>query len=270
MTSTYQTTLRPGVLVGLRTSLTGNVSYQKRELEKDHVTRAGERKAKWETERTITDPEEHEEATRVRGRATGLVRSVCARTDFGLLCPNVLVPELNKALDEARQLARTFNAKAKTTKLELFVIKGNIEQDDVEAARAVNSEVRDLLASMEEGLQNLDVKVVREAASRANNIGSMLTPAARERIKVAVDTARAAARKIVKAGEAAALDIDEASIRKITEARGAFLDLDPGTELGEATVEARALDLAPADDELTPAQKAVLTRKNRAAALELE
>src|SRR5690348_7110755 len=46
------TTLRPGLLVSLKTSIVGNTEYRRVQLEADHVTEEGTRRARWETERT--------------------------------------------------------------------------------------------------------------------------------------------------------------------------------------------------------------------------
>lgn len=239
-------TLRPGLLVSLKTSVVGNVSYNKRDLEQNHSTEDGALKAKWETERTISDPVEHEAAQKARGRAQSLIRSVCAVSAFGLLCPESDTDVLDKAIADARKVADEFNAGAKLTRLHLYIIAGRIAPDDVEAVKAINSEVTDLLDAMTRGLQNLDVKAVRDAASRAKNVGSMLSPDAAARIQIAIDTARASAKKIVQAGEQAAAEIDLSAIRRITEQRTAFLDLDQQGDVAAPAAEGRALDMTPA------------------------
>ena len=82
-------TLRPGLMVSLKTSIQGNVNYRTLTLEGDHITETGERKARWETERTVTDPVEHEAAIRARSLARSKIQCVCANSAFGLLCPEV-------------------------------------------------------------------------------------------------------------------------------------------------------------------------------------
>ena len=241
-------TLRPGLLVSLKTSIRGNVSYRTLELETDHLTEEGARRAKWETERTISDPEEHEAGIKVRSKIRGLIVACCAQSAFGLLCPENAAGDLDKAIADARELADTYNAKARLTRVAVFVIAGRIAPDDVEAVKAINSEIRDLLADMERGVRTLQVEVIREAANKARAIASMITPEAAARVQVAIDTARSAARTIVKAGEVAGLEIDAKALRAITEAKGAFLDLDEAQEVQVPTEQARAIDLAPADD----------------------
>lgn len=244
--SIIKNTLRPGLLVSLKTSVVGNVKYNKQEIEADHLTTDGARLAKWETERLISDPEEHENATKVRSKALGLVRTVCARSAFGLLCPEADSDTLERAIREARRLADEFNATAKLTRVTVYAIIGRIAPDDVEAVKAINSEVRDLLQEMETGLRNLDVKAVRDAANRARNVGSMLTPTAEARVRSAIEAARSAARKIVQAGEEAVGEIDRTTLRRIEEARTAFLDLDDyDTAIAAPQVDQRAVDLEP-------------------------
>lgn len=152
---------------------------------------------------------------------------------------------LEKAVGEARATIDEFNATARLSRVRLYIITGRIAPDDVEAVRAINSEISDLLEAMKDGIQNLDVKAVREAASRARNMGSMLTPEAAARIETAVATARSVARRIAKAGEQASMEVDRQAIARITEARTAFLDLDGAKEIATPQAEARSLDLFP-------------------------
>lgn len=244
--SLVSTTLRPGLLVAVNTSIKGNVKYQKTVIEGDHATETGERKASWETERTINDPVEHEQATKVRSKARSLIASVCALSAFGMLCPEDSRADLDKAVAAARKLCDDFNVTAKVTTVKFFAIAGRIAPDDVEAVKAINGEVRDLLSDMKAGLDALDVTAIREAASRAKQLGSMLSPDAQARIQIAIDAARATATRMVKAGEQAATEVDKATLVKLAEARTAFLDLDDATQLVvPADTTARAIDLTP-------------------------
>lgn len=249
-------TLRPGILVALKTSIKGNVRYFKETIEADHIVEVDgtqARQAKWQTERTIQNAEEHARAVVVRGKVRSLITGACAISEFGLLCPEDRVERLEAAIAEARKLADDFNASAQITSVRVNIFPARIVPDDVEAVKAINSEVRDLLSAMSDGLSRLDVKVVREAANRARSLGQMLLPQAQERVAEAVEAARAAARKIVKAGEQAAQEIDVQAIRAIAEARTAFLDLEGTDEVAAPVEEGRALDLAPAETIAVPA-----------------
>lgn len=239
-------TLRPGLLVSLKTSVTGNVSYARKDIEVDHIDEAdGQRKARWETARSVRDPKEHERAQEVRGKASTLIRGVCAYSAFGLLCPESSGDDLEKAIADARVLADEFNATATITRVNVYVLTGRIAPDDVEAVRAINSEVRDLLSAMETGVKNLDVKVIREAASKARQLGTMLTPDAATRIGDAIDAARSSARKIVAAGENAAVEVDGVTLRALAAARTAFLDIDEAAAIKAPTTLGRAIDFDP-------------------------
>ena len=246
------TTLRPGLLVSLKTSLAGNVRYTRQTVEEDHRVDGGALRGAWETTRVIMDPREHELAGKVRSRCRTIISAVCAQSAFGLLCPESDADRLVAAVKEARDLADEFNAQAQLSRLSVYVITGRVAPDDVEAVKAINSEVRELLASMEKGLANLDVKVVRDAADKAKQLGAMLTPDAAARIQIAIDAARSAARRIVKAGETAAQEIDQATLRKIAEQRTAFLDLDDAREVEAPTETGRGVDLAPVADVAAP------------------
>lgn len=238
-------TLRPGLLVSLNTSIRGNVSYQKRDVEQDHVDENGERRAVWETVRTIADPAEHEVAIKMRAQIRSLITAHCAASLFGLLCPDTKADLLAKAIERGRDMANTFNECAKTTHIAVHVIAGRIASDDVDAVRAVNSEVRDLLTDMEQGIVKLDVEAVRDAANKARAIGSMLSPFAAEKVQRAIDVARGAAKRIVKAGENAAIEIDRVTLEEIRSSRTAFLDMEAMAEMEEPEAEGRAVDFSP-------------------------
>lgn len=260
-------TLRPGLLVSLKTAIVGNVNYQRYDIEPEHVTDEGTKRAIWETKKTIEDPNEHEKAVLVRSKCRSLIVSNCAWSTFGLLCPEDTKDKLDTAIAEAQQLAQVFNETATRTRVNVYVIAGRVEQNDLQAVRAINSEVRDLLTDMERGLKELDVKKVREAATRARSIGQMLTTEAQERIKDAIEVARTMAKQIVKAGEEASTVIDHAVIRKITDSRTAFLDLEDGEAMQAPTAAGRAIDLKPDDDtNVTP----IIRRRLPTAALEME
>lgn len=252
-------TLRPGLLVSLKTTVKGNVSYVKETIEGDTEIAPGKHRAKWETTRTIEDAAEHEEATKVRGKARWLISSVCSPTTFGLLCREDRADELEKAIAEARALAGKFNSMARITEVEVYVIAGRVASDDAEAIKAINSEMSDLMGAMADGIKTLDVAKVRDAANRAKSVGKMLSPGAADQVKVAVEAARAAARKIVATGEQAVQEIDLEAVRAITEARGAFLDLGDEVEVLAPVESGRGIDLMPEDDVkiVAPAEAAV-------------
>ena len=239
-------TLRPGFLVSLKTSVRGNVNYIPHDR-KVSVSADGSEVTEIETTRVIADPQEFKKAGDARGKARSILSSVCVKSAFGLLCPEAAQAELDAAMKDAHAVVDAFNSTAQLTRVSVYVMVGKIAADDVEAVRAINSEVSDLLAQMQEGLKTLDVKSIRDAANKAKSIGQMLTPDAAVRIQMAIDAARSAARKITKAGETAAAEIDLRAIRKVTEARTAFLDLDEAKEVAAPRQTAPALDLTPSE-----------------------
>jgi oligoendopeptidase F len=189
----------------------------------------------------------------VRSKAGSIIRSVCVASAFGLLCPEKAQEELEAAVKEARAVVDEFNRSATLTRVSIYAMIGRIASDDVEAVKAINSEVSDLMSQMEQGLKNLDVKSIRDAANKAKSIGQMLSPDAAAKVQLAVEAARKSAREIVKAGEQAAQEIDLRSIRTITEMRTGFLDLDEAAPVAAPKQEARAVDHTPAV-EVAPAK----------------
>lgn len=238
-------TLRPGLLVSLKTTISGNVRYQTKMLEQAHFTADGFEQSRWETERQISDPVELEAAKKARSAARGAITRICAQSAFGLLCPQSREPELDEAVAEARKAAEAFNATARYTRVSVYVMTGRVADDDVEAVKAINSEVRGLLDRMEDGVRNLDAEAIRKAATATRSLGAMLSSAAVERVSVAIEAARGAARAIAKSGEQAATTVDQAAIKRIAESRLAFLDLDEAGEVAAPVASGRALDLEP-------------------------
>jgi len=238
-------TLRPGLLVSLKTALTGNVRYVKTDIA--HVVKDATDKLIWETQRYIEDKAEHERAVKARSKARAYVTGVCAKSAFGLLCPESQSDQLEIALADARRIADEFNATAQITRIDVFAMIGRVEQNDVEAVRAINSEVRDLLAEMSAGLENFQVDRIRDAANKARDVKQMLTPAAQTKVQEAIDAARQAARdiksRIKKAGEEAVLEIDRQAIETIAKASVGFVDLEDADTIAAPTQEGAAVDL---------------------------
>src|SRR5262249_30727476 len=130
-------TIRPGILVALGTSVVGNVRYFKTVLDQSQQE-DGASLARWETERLIKDPKEQEAASKVRSRARQIITAVCARSVKWLLCPEQDAEKLDAAIKEARALVDGFNASARVTRVDLDVICGKVSPDDVEAVKAIN------------------------------------------------------------------------------------------------------------------------------------
>ncbi len=250
-----QTIIRPGLLVSLKTSLTGGVSYEKTELEADHAVEDGgqRRRARWETTRHIADAAEHEAAVTTRSKARSLITRVCCPSSFGLLCPQGREAELREAVAAAQVLVTAHNAKATATRVEVFVITGRVADSDEEAARAIGAEVRDLIAAMERGIKAAKPEEIREAASKARALAGMLSEETQRKVNSAIVEARTIASEIVqrvgKAGESAASVVDGLKLAALTEARFAVLDIAEQDER-QATLDlapdaGRAVDLVP-------------------------
>jgi hypothetical protein len=231
------------LLVSLKTSLSGNVRYVVNVIEPAHVESDGALHQTHETEKTIFDPAEHELAIKVRGKASSLIRGQCAKSEFGLLCPQGREANLDAAIDEARALVRDFNANANVTRIAVNVVVGRFEQDDARAVRAINSEIADLLATIETGIGKLDAEAVRKAASKARDVGRLLNPTASAKLDEAIKLARKTASRIIEAGENAAAEIDASVLRSLAGARTAFLDLDDAVEAPVAPAAAPAVQL---------------------------
>jgi hypothetical protein len=235
-------TLRPGLLIALSTSVNGNVSYAKKTIDADHYVNELTRRARWETERTIQDAKEHEAAIKTRSKIRSLITGVCARSDYGLLCPEDKAEELADKIAEARKLADDFNAGAVLTKVEVYILPARIAPDEVEAARAIRAELRGLVEDMQRAIRAGDPKAIREAANKARSISQMLSDDKRDEISAAITIARGVARRLSKQADVTTVEIDQQAIEALGAKRALFLDLDVGGDV-TAPVAEEGLDL---------------------------
>jgi hypothetical protein len=241
-------TLRPGFLVSLKTSTSGNIEYVRTPVS-NGKTEDGAAVQEWQTKRTIINPAEHEAGQKARSKASSLVRSVCIPSVFGLLCPEDAAEKLEKAVADARKVIDEFNEGAKLSRISIYILCGRVMPDDAEAVRAISSEIRDLMAEMQGGVENANVDAIRDAASKLKGVGGMLTTEMQTKVQMAVDTGRAAAKAYVadreRDGQDGTVSVDRSAARRISELRTAFLDLsDEQSVAAPKAAPARQLDLA--------------------------
>jgi hypothetical protein len=249
--------IRPGLLVSLRSNLRGGVVYQRRTIQ--HDTREGAAAiAEWETRREITDADEHARAVVARGAARTAITRVCCASTFGLLCPQSKEADLAAAIEEAQRIAAEFNATARCTRVDVFALVGRIASDDAEAARAIGSEVRELLDSMRAAVAAADVAAIRDAANKARAVSGMLSADVKGKVSAAIAEVRGIARDIVKRAEgvadAAAEIVRDVQMSKLDAARFAVLDLvsEEAPALAPSQVTAPAFDFDAAPDAPAP------------------
>lgn len=260
-------TIRPGLLVGLKSTVVGGVSYKRTDLDAGE-TEDGKAVAKWETERVIEDEDEYKAASKCRSKALAAITKVCSSTPFGYLCPEDREGALDAAVASAQALVEAHNAAATHTKIGIYVLKGRVASNDAEAARAITQELAELVARMDAGIKSFDPKEIRAAANRARELSGMLSEEKVAKIDAAIEQARKAARTIVRRievegeqRETVLLDIQRGQIES---ARIAFLDLSAAD--GEqapiptsAPAPARQLDIEDAlqENDLLGAARAV-------------
>lgn len=217
--------IRPGFLISLKTTLIGNISYHKQVLEREHVDADGSEKARWETLRVIGDREEHNAGRKAQAEARAKVTQVCTNTAFGLLCPEDNAAELQAAIAEAKAVAAEFNRTARLSRVNIYVIVGKIATDRFDVVGAMAAEALELLNALLTGIRNRDAGEIRTAANELRKLGDMFSEPSRGQLKVAIDAARTAARKIVKTPGLPASDIEAESVLTITNTQRRFQQL---------------------------------------------
>lgn len=270
--------IRPGLLVALRTSIKGGVSYQRIDLDAGTPVMEGVTVARWETTREVRDAVEHERAVKARTTVRNLIVRECAHSAFGLLCAEANAEKLEAGIAEAQRVAQEFNDTAQHTRIDIAVLTGRVADSDVQAAQAIGAEVRELIDAMQDGIKSADPTAIRDAASRARALTEMLSSDTAEAVRGAVEQARKAAREIVKrvekAGETAAQVVSELKLEALERARFAVLDIDMPEAAQEAQHEAEAvvfspaIDFAPEDEQQADAPRSL--PPSQAPAFELE
>jgi hypothetical protein len=197
--------LRPGLLISLKSTLAGGVTYERKDLPAAEGT--GEDVARWETTRVIKDPDEHKRATKARGLAVQEIRKLCSVTSFGLLCPESMEPELDAAVVRARSIADEHNRGAAHTRVNIYALKGRIASSDTEAARAIGQEVAAMIEGMNDAIDRLDASAIREAATKAREMSAMLSPELSAKVGAAVGSTEGVS------GAMTAVSFDVASLR---------------------------------------------------------
>lgn len=224
-------TIRPGILVSLKTSVSGGVVYERKDIEPEHSFGGDGKRSKWETTRTVQDADEFETACKTRIAAGDRIRNACMKTGFGLVCPQAKIAALDEAVATSRREVDAFNASSRISKISLGVMRGQIASSDSEAVLAISQEVRTLLDQINGGVAKLDVSAIREASSAARKMEQMLDEQQAGIVSAAVVAARAAAREIVRRverdGEDAAVVLQSLKIDAIDTARFAFIEHEP-------------------------------------------
>jgi cytochrome c556 len=264
-------TIRPGVFVHLKTSITGgNTTYTRTDLAVEEETdgtpvvevvdangkKRKSKKRKWVTDSTTLDVEEAERASDVRTAASGLVNSVTYQTALGRTCRREDRATLEVMIAKAEEMVDNFNATATITRIGWYAVPINVEADDTRAMKMITQELGEMLKQMDKGITTFDVKKIRAIATQAQAAANALDAGTQEKVQAAVDQARKAAntiaRRITKDGEDKAKVLQDIQRGLIEGARIAFLDMGEAPEPVEALPAVQAqrfadLDLSPVE-----------------------
>jgi hypothetical protein len=250
-------TVRPGYIIGLKTEITGNVTYQRVDLSPNdddddagddasestlEMTSEGDapevKVTRWKTTKIVENPDELERATKVRGMARSLIERLCFKTTLGLMCKLEQKPALDAAEDKAQELVREFNRTATITRIWFGVVPSVIESDSERATANIMREAGRLIVEMDAGIKEFDPEKIKKAAAKARQLSGMLGDEQQSKLNSAVDQARKASRTIVKRieteGEDRAIVMMDIQRGQIESARIAFLDMSGESNAVEA------------------------------------
>jgi hypothetical protein len=220
--------IKPSILVGLKSTISGGIKYNRTDLERSRVDDNGTERAKWETTRLIDNKEEYEEAVKVRGKAVSNIRRLCTPFELGLVCLVDRIEELEEAIVESKQMVREFNDKSTYSRINIFPSTWEARDNGEDAVRQLSAEVAKIIEEMQTGIDNFDVKNIRKAANKARSLAGVLEKEQEDILNEAISQARKAARmfvkRIEKEGERAEAVMAEVRRNELTKARVTFLD----------------------------------------------
>lgn len=220
--------LKPSILVALKGAVNGGITYNRVEMGRE-VAGDGSERIEWKTTKHVADPKELATADAYRNKAKTAIKRVCARTPWGLICPNAKEAELMEAIEQAHQLAAEFNSNhANHTEVTISVFLGRVAENDAEAAKAVRLELTTLLEQAERAASSGHVQQMRDLAKQGAQLEKLLEDgtdakgALGQAIKGLRKVARDVVRLVEKKGEDMATVLTEDALKPVSEARFAF------------------------------------------------
>ena len=220
--------IKPSILVGLKSTISGGIKYDRVDLERARIDNNGTEMAKWETTRLIDNKDEYDEAVKVRGKAVSNIRRLCHAFDLGLVCPMEKVEELETAIRESKEIVREFNRDSIYSKINIFPSTWEARDNGEDAVRQLSAEVMELIEEMQTGINSFNVAGIRKAANKARQLAGVWEREPEDMLNDAIKQARKAARMFVKRvekeGEQAEAVLAEVKRNDLEKARVAFLD----------------------------------------------
>ena len=232
--------LKPGYLISLKTNRHGGVKIRRKSLDVNpsDVTVIDESVTsvtKSEVTTIIADKNELKAAEKLRGALRYSVASHCAWSEFGLLAPRAKIETVRAAFKEAKEQARGWNANHTITRVDIFMLEGEIAENEAAASAAAASEVKDLIDEMKETILSGNVEYLRNnVLKKASQFQKMLDGEAATKFGSAIEEVRKAAREIVKGitkGEDVAMVVSKLKLESLNESNFAFLDMEDPIEI---------------------------------------
>jgi hypothetical protein len=255
-----------GYLVALSTSIENGPQYGRADVTTD-LDGTAERKS-WRATKYVAHVAEYERAVDLRSKARTVVARHCAFIGFCFLCRDDRLPRLQTDMEDLQSKVAEFNSTATSAvRVTVNALIGRLARDDAATIAVVRAEVDGLLSAMKNGAETGDVEAMRSGAKKARNAVKMLTPAMEADFGETITKVQKAAKRLVKAADTAAAQVDADVLADLDGARMRFLDLSEPMPLAAEPVPApaRQLDLgeAPAVAPNTEA-KSRKTRKRKA------
>jgi len=146
------------------------------------------------SKKTVKNPKEEQAAKQLAGKLRQPIRKLGRVLITGVvLAPKEDEEQIKKLIDEGRQQAKEFNAKARHHFIRYDTYILPIESDDAEIAKALAYEVQRMMDSLVEALDECNVGKIRNVAAQIKTFERALPSAQSEMLSSAVLNARNAA-----------------------------------------------------------------------------
>lgn len=197
--------LKPAVILVHRCSRRGGVTYSHQKeifIEKAEDNAQRRESKKWEGERTIHNVEEFQEGQKLQSACKYAVAALGRKTALGILVDESRLSDIDEEIKEWSQKIDKFNAAAKFTRIENFIMKFIVSGDNKKVLEMMLRDLAELLEQLTKAMSAADPKSIREVLQKLKNSTELLPAVAADLVENAVSGAKEKAREIAKAQSA--------------------------------------------------------------------
>jgi len=188
--------LKPSFIIVGDVAVRGGVQYTVNNP--DEWEEGSEHHKRWETHRTIFDPEEYNSGRATKARLQRQLNEVCTRSAIGLICPYEFEDRYREIVESIKSEIKDWNDIAKTCKLSFYPVEFEIEGANQKVAEALMRQLIELMEDLREALNKGDFKEVRNLLRNKKGFSEILPDDLGQDLREALESAREQAKELAK------------------------------------------------------------------------